>query len=74
MQPSQAEDAKRKVQELTGRFDAVKSEIAKAKHEVERFRGLNQPVEAREAEDDLGRLQGRLRQIEAELQRLKKYW
>ncbi len=70
----QPEDAKRKVQELTGRYDAVKSEITKAKHELERFRGLNQPVAAREAEDDLGRLQGRLRQIEVELQRLKKYW
>ena len=71
MQPS---EAKRKVEELTGRYDAVKGEIVKAKREVEKFKGLNQPVEAREAEDDLGRLMARLKQIEAELNRLKKYW
>lgn len=67
-------EAKRKVEELTGRYDAVNGEITKAKREIEKFKGLNQPVEAREAEDDLGRLQSRLKQIEVELNQLRKFW
>ncbi len=70
----QPEEAKRQVEQLMGRLDAVKSEIARSQSEWERFKGLNLQVEAREAEADLGRLQERRRQIEAELGRLKKYW
>jgi archaellum component FlaC len=70
----QPEEAKRQVEQLMGRLDAVRSEIARSQRDWERFKGLNQLVEAREAEADLGRLQERRRQIEAELGRLKKYW
>lgn len=62
------------VEQLMGRLDAVKSEITAMQREVEKFSSQNMAVAAREAEADLGRLQTRQRQIEQELNRLKRYW
>ena len=71
MQPS---DAKAKIAELVGRIDAVQGEITKAQHEIDKFSSQNLVVEAREAKDDLARLQSRRRQLEQALQQLKKHW
>lgn len=71
MQPS---DAKAKVAELVGRIDAVQGEMVRAQHEIDKFSSQNLIVEAREAKDDLARLQVRKRQLEQELQKLKKFW
>lgn len=70
----QPSDAKGKVAELVGRIDAVQGEMAKARHEIDKFSSQNLVVEAREAKDDLARLQVRKRQLEQELQKLKKFW
>ena len=71
MQPS---DPKAKVAELIGRIDAVQGEIVKAQHEVDKFSSQQLAVEAREAKDDLTRLQARKRQLEQALDKLKKFW
>lgn len=71
MQPS---DAKAKVAELVGRIDAVQSEMVRAQHEIDQFASQNLTVEAREAKDDLARLQSRKRQLEQDLSRLRKHW
>lgn len=63
-----------KVEELMGRLDAVRGEIAAAQGEVEKFSNLNLMVEAREAQADKQRLEARKRQLEQDLNRLKKYW
>ncbi|EKD78792.1 MAG: hypothetical protein ACD_41C00264G0006 [uncultured bacterium] len=71
MQPN---EAKQRVEELMGRLDAVRGEIAAAQREVEKFSSQNLIVEAREAQADQQRLEARKRQLENELSRLKKYW
>ena len=63
-----------KVEELMGRLDAVKGELAAARREVEKFSSQNLVVEAREAQADQQRLEARKRQLEQDLSRLKKYW
>jgi len=65
---------KQQVEQLTGRLDAVKGEVARAKQEVQKFSSQGLRVEAREAEDDLKRLLARQKLIEQELQKLKKFW
>lgn len=67
-------EAKRKIEELMGRLDAIKGEIVDAQREIEKFASQDMRVETREAEADLRRLESRKRQIEAELNRLKRYW
>lgn len=71
MQPN---EAKRKVEELMGRRDAIRSELKRAYDMVKKFSSLNQRVEAREAEADCTRLQQRLALIERELEKLRRYW
>lgn len=70
----QPKGSKEKVAELLGRLDTVKSEIAAVQREVEKFSSQNMAVAAREAKADLGRLQARQRQIEVDLNQLKRYW
>lgn len=69
-----AHEAKQKVEELTGRRDALKGELKRAQAEHDKFASQNLQVEAREANDDCGRLRQRLEIIERELTKLKKYW
>ncbi|MBI4406978.1 MAG: hypothetical protein HY565_00570 [Candidatus Kerfeldbacteria bacterium] len=71
MQPS---DPKAKVAELVGRIDAVQGEMVRAQHEIDKFSSQNLVVEAREAKDDLARLQFRKRQLEQDLNHLRKHW
>lgn len=71
MQPA---DAKRKIEELMGRRDAVRGECKRAQELVKKFASLNQIVEAREAEADCVRLQQRLALIDRELEKLRRYW
>lgn len=70
----QPSDAKARVAELVGRIDAVQGEIVQAQHDSDKFASQNLIVEAREAKDDLARLQARKQQLEQALQQLKKYW
>ena len=65
---------RQQVEQLMGRLDAIKGEIADAKHELDKFSSQNLVVEAREAQADLDRLNQRKRNIDQELNRLKKYW
>lgn len=73
MQPNQPE-AKRQVEQLLGRLDAIQGEIHAAQNQVAQFTDRQMVVEAREAQADLERLLQRKGQIESELARLKKYW
>ena len=67
-------EPKQQVEQLMGRLDALKGEIAKAKHEVDKFKNQNMQVEARDASDDLARLEYRKKQVEGELAKLRKFW
>lgn len=67
-------EAKRKVEELMGRRDAVQGEINRAQNEYEKFASQGLMVEAREAQQDKDRLQVRKRLIEQELEKLRKFW
>lgn len=69
-----AHQAKQHVEQLMGRRDAVKSEMRRAQSDYEKFSTQNLRVEAREAHDDIVRLQQRLTVIETELTKLKRYW
>lgn len=57
----------KQVAELVGRLDALQGEITQASRELEQFT-------SRDAQADLDRLLLRKKQLESELQRLKKYW
>lgn len=67
-------DLKQQVEQLMGRLDAIKGEIVSTQQELDKFSSQNLVVEARETKDDLVRLQSRKRQLEQELQKLKKFW
>jgi len=69
-----AHQAKQQIEQLMGRRDAVKGEIRRAQADYEKFSTQNLRVEAREAHDDMTRLQQRLSVIETELNKLKRYW
>ncbi|MFA6474942.1 MAG: hypothetical protein WCV88_01940 [Patescibacteria group bacterium] len=67
-------EAKQKVEELTGRIDAVKGEMVKIKQEIDRFVSQNLLVETKEAQADYNRLQQRRVQLEQELAKYRRFW
>ncbi|MBI2415854.1 MAG: hypothetical protein HYV33_04290 [Candidatus Kerfeldbacteria bacterium] len=60
------DQAKQKIEQLMGRRDVIKAEISSTQ--------LNMMAEKRDVQTDLQRLQQRLRFIDQELARLKKFW
>ncbi len=66
--------AKRKIEELVGRIDVLKSEIQHANVQIAKYRSLNELAHVREVEQDLERLQQRVRAFESELNGLRKFW
>lgn len=69
-----ADEARRQVEELMGRRDALQGEIQQAQHDVEKFSSLNELVAAREAQAERQRLQQRFSGIERQLHHLRQYW
>ena len=67
-------DAKRKIEELVGRIDVLKHEIRHAHEQAAKYRSLNEPAHVREAEQDAERMDVRLRSLEQDLAKLKKFW
>jgi hypothetical protein len=67
-------EAKQKVEELTGRIDAVKGEMVKIKQEIDRFVSQNLLVETKEAQADYNRLQQRRVPLEQELAKYRRFW
>jgi hypothetical protein len=68
------DEAKKKIEELMGRLDALKAEVKTAHYEYEKFASQGLIVEAREAEQDKQRLEQRKAMVERELEKYKKFW